>query len=490
MVFGIITSGLGKIADTLLNPLSLVVEKSARLCAETFNVSDGAMATIKSAPMLYKIMAFGTAVYLVDVYIASRQRAVYRNKDVKLPKMLADIMSDEQFEKSRTYSLDKSVFGLFSGIFSQVKDTGMLVFFVSPMFLSLSKSLLEKYLPNFATSEFAITFVYMVTSGLVEQVISLPFSLYSQFVIEERHGFNKMTYSFYFIDTLKKMAISWAIQAPLTWALIWTIRKTGDYFVIATWAVVFSFSMIMMTIYPAYIAPLFDKYTPLGDGELKTKIEALANILEFPLKKLFVVDGSNRSAHSNAYMYGFRKNKRIVLFDTLIHGYKMADESSNDKGCNDDEICAVLGHELGHWKMGHVWKNLVVMQAVILASFYGFGLVFNNAELFAQFGFDPAEAPPCLIQLMFTLGYFMAPVNEVIGIIMTSFSRFNEYQADEFAINLNKNYGELLKSSLKKLQTDNLGFPVNDPVYSWRHHSHPSTIDRCERLDELYSKMK
>ena len=115
---------------------------------------------------------------------------------------------------------------------------------------------------------------------------------------------------------------------------------------------------------------MFDKYTPLGDGELKTKIEALATILEFPLKKLFVVDGSNRSAHSNAYMYGFRKNKRIVLFDTLIHGYKMADESSNDKGCNDDEICAVLGHELGHWKMGHVWKNLVVMQGVILASFY------------------------------------------------------------------------------------------------------------------------
>ena len=424
------------------------------------------------------------------MYISYRQRAVYRNKNVKLPKLLSDIMTEEKFEKSRNYSLDKSVFGFFSGIFNQIKDTGMLVFFVSPWFLKFSTSLLQKYLPNYATSEFAITFTYMLTSGLVEQIISLPFSLYSQFVIEEKHGFNKMTLGFYFTDMLKKMGISWLIQAPLIWALIWTIRKTGNYFVIATWALVFTFSMVMMTIYPAFIAPLFDKYTPLEDGELKNKIEKLAGKLDFPLKKLFVVDGSNRSGHSNAYMYGFRKNKRIVLFDTLIHGYKMADDSKNEKGCNDDEICAVLGHELGHWKMGHVWKNLVVMQGVILASFYGFSLVFNNAELFAQFGFNSSEAPPCLIQLMFTLGYFMAPVNEVIGIIMTMFSRHNEYEADEFSFKLDESYGPLLKSSLKKLQTDNLGFPVYDPIYSWRHHSHPSTIERCQRLDELASKKK
>merc|ERR1711976_310462 len=397
-MLGVLSScitGCVSIADKLFNPVVQATAVVVETCISPVK-SVAQHATFEGSPFMYKMIAFGATVYLIDVYIASRQRAIYRNKSVKLPEILEDIMSEEKF---------------------------------------------DKYLPAYSNSEFALTFTYMLTSGLVEQIISLPFSLYSQFVIEEKHGFNKMALGFYFTDMLKKMGISWLIQAPLIWVLIWTIRKTGDYFVVATWGVVFFFSMVMMTIYPAYIAPLFDKYTALEDGPLKSKIEKLAGKLDFPLKKLFVVDGSNRSSHSNAYMYGFRKNKRIVLFDTLIHGYKMADESENDKGCNDEEIVAVLGHELGHWKMGHVWKNLVVMQGVILASFYGFSLVFNNAELFAQFGFNSSEAPPCLIQLMFTLGYFMAPVNEVIGIIMTMFSRHNEYEADEFSFKLDESYG-------------------------------------------------
>ena len=241
-----------------------------------------------------------------------------------------------------------------------------------------------------------------------------------------------------------------------------------------------------MTIYPEFIAPLFDKYSPLEEGVLKSKIETLAASINFPLTKLFVVDGSNRSAHSNAYMYGFHKNKRIVLYDTLINGYKMSEDKINEKGCSDDEIVAVLGHELGHWKMGHVWKNLAVVQVILFASFYTFSLVYGNEAVFAQFGF--ASPPPCVVQLMFVMGMMMAPVNEVIGILMVVWSRQKEYEADAFALQLDIKYGPLLKSALKKLMTDNKSFPVHDEWYTWRHHSHPTVVDRCNTIDAIMKK--
>ena len=444
-------------------------------------------ATPSKNPVLFYCLGFSLVVGLADSYLDYRQRQIYKKKDHKLPEVFKDVMSEEKFEKSRLYALDRSYFSLYSGSFSSIKDLGFTLLFVTPLMLKFCSDLTEGFLPSW-NREFVVTNTFLIVSGLLDTLISLPFKLYSQFVIEENHGFNKMSYKFYFMDLLKQLAVSTVIQLPITWILIYCINKTGDYFVPITWSVTCGITLLMMTIYPAFIAPLFDKYTPLEDSELKTKIEALAKQIDFPLTKLFVVDGSNRSSHSNAYMYGFHKNKRIVLYDTLIHKFKLKNGEENEKGCNDDEICSVLGHELGHWKMGHVMKNLVITQAILFMYFYGFSKVQNNAELFSQFGFSPDEAPPSLIQLSYATGFLMAPINEVIGCFMVMFSRYNEYQADEYAYKLNSKYGPLLKSSLKKLQTDNLSFPIHDKWYSWRHHSHPSTIERCETIDEMMKK--
>ncbi|CAL1273872.1 unnamed protein product [Larinioides sclopetarius] len=225
-----------------------------------------------------------------------------------------------------------------------------------------------------------------------------------------------------------------------------------------------------MTVYADFIAPLFDKFTPLPEGTLRTRIEELAKSISFPLKKLYVVEGSKRSSHSNAYFYGFYKNKRIVLFDTLIK-----------TGCNNDEILAVLAHELGHWKLNHVLKNLIIAQVNLFLCFAVFALLFKNSSLYAAFGFHDQQ--PVIVGLVVIFQYVFSPYNEVLSFLMTALSRRFEFQADAFAKVLNK--AADLRSALIKLNRDNLGFPVYDWLYSTWHHSHPPLLERIHALGKL-----
>merc|ERR1712004_49291 len=216
--------------------------------------------------------------------------------------------------------------------------------------------------------------MFVLLSNIFSTIIGLPFSLYSTFVIEERHGFNQQTAWFYTKDQIKGFILGQVIMLPLVAAIIKIVYWGGDFFFLYLWAFVVGFTLFMMILYPEFIAPLFDKYTPLPEGELRTEIEQLAASIEFPLYKLFVVEGSKRSSHSNAYFYGFFKFKRIVLFDTLLEENernklkteeelkeqeeKDEKEKEKEKGCSNEEILAVLGHELGHWKLNHVLKNI------------------------------------------------------------------------------------------------------------------------------------
>lgn len=227
-------------------------------------------------------------------------------------------------------------------------------------------------------------------------VVDLPFAIYGTFVLEERHGFNNQTAWFFVKDRILKFIVSQILAIPVMIGMIWIIQNGGDFFFFYLWAFTVVMSLLLMVIYPELIAPLFDKYTPLPEGDLKTQIEALAASLNFPLKKLFIVDGSKRSSHSNAYFYGFFKNKRIVLFDTLVAEYwkppkkteeketsesdkekveekpeekeeketseKTEDSEKAKKGCETDEIIAVLAHELGHWHHNHVFKHFLFSQ--------------------------------------------------------------------------------------------------------------------------------
>lgn len=298
-------------------------------------------------------------------------------------------------------------------------------------------------------------------------LINQPWSLYAQFVIEERHGFNKMTMWLYITDWIKSQMLSIVMGGPILALIIWVVRTGGPYFYIYAWAVVACIQIIMLTIYPVLIAPLFNKFTPLEEGSLKTKIEALAAKLEFPLTKLFVIDGSTRSSHSNAYMYGFWWNKRIVLFDTLL-------TQTNE----EDDIVAILGHELGHWKMNHTTYNLMIAQVLIFTNFFCYGLVMNSEQMYTDFGFIGGDRPVIIGLMLFS--FLFSPVDHVIGFAMNMLSRRFEYQADAFAKDLG--YAHQLRAGLVAISTENKGDLNPDSLYSAYHHSHPTLVERLKAL--------
>lgn len=203
----------------------------------------------------------------------------------------------------------------------------------------------------------------LVVMSTVSFLMDFPFKIYNVFVIEERHGFNKQTTRFFIRDQILKFLVSQLIGPPFLCGFIWIVKNGGDYFFFFVWLFTVVVTLFMSVIYPEVIAPLFDKYSPLPEGELKTKIEALAASLDFPLYKLYIVEGSKRSSHSNAYMYGFYKNKRIVLFDTLVKEFcKNKSDDTKDYGCEVDEVLAILAHELGHWKYSHTLQGLMLAQ--------------------------------------------------------------------------------------------------------------------------------
>jgi STE24 endopeptidase len=224
---------------------------------------------------------------------------------------------------------------------------------------------------------------------------------------------------------------------------------------------------------PPLIHTRFNKYEPLPEGELKDAIFALAKKLNFPLTKLFTVDGSKRSSHSNAYLYGFFKNKRIVLFDTLI------------KQMTVPELEAVLGHEIGHWALSHVLQMFAIQQLYFLAMFALFGFSLNDPQLYLSFGFNPSTKPT-IIGLMLFLSTIWAPVDKLLSFLVTYNTRRNEFQADQYSVGLN--YGPTLKMGLVKMSIENRSNLDPDPVYSLYHYSHPPLLQRLEAIDEGMKK--
>jgi STE24 endopeptidase len=303
------------------------------------------------------------------------------------------------------------------------------------------------------------------------QVIELPFALYSTFVIEARHGFNKQTIWLFFRDMLMGLGLMVAVGPPIVAAIIIIVQKGGPYLALYLWAFMLVLSLVLMALYPILIAPLFNKFTPLPEGELRGKIEQLASSLKFPLKKLFVIDGSTRSSHSNAYMYGFYNSKRIVLYDTLISQCK-----------NEDEVVAVIAHELGHWKLSHTTYSFLAMQVLTLLQFGGYTFVRNSSDLFRSFGFT---SKPVLIGLIL-FQHTIMPLQHLVSFCLNLVSRAFEFQADAFARKLG--YAVPLRAGLIKLQEENLSAMNTDPWYSAYHYSHPPLVERLQALDMATKK--
>ncbi|KAF4386669.1 hypothetical protein F8388_006624 [Cannabis sativa] len=266
-------------------------------------------------PYMEAVVGFMILMYFFESYLDLRQHAALKRP--VLPKTLEGLISQEKFEKSRAYSLDKSHFHFVHEFVTILMDSAILFFGVLPWFWKKSGDFVVLAGLN-AENEILHTLAFLAGVMFWSQITDLPFSLYSTFVIEARHGFNKQTVWLFFRDLIKGIFLAIILGPPIVSAIIFIVQKGGPYLAIYLWAFMFILSIVMMTLYPILIAPLFNKFTPLPEGGLREKIEKLAASLKFPLKKLFVVDGSTRSSHSNAYMYGFFKNKRIVLYDTLI----------------------------------------------------------------------------------------------------------------------------------------------------------------------------
>jgi len=461
---------------------------------ETLNSYFDFVDSIDKDTLFYAIIGFMTVMFLWENYLSYRQYKVEKNTR-ELPKELVGVTDQETFEKSRLYALDKDVYSFIHGFYDQLESYVILFIGANPFVWNLSARQLKSLEIEWLDNEICVSILFVVYFMVYSTITGLPWSIYYTFVLEEKHGFNKQTFSFFIKDNIKKFFVSIAITMPILALLIYIIRMGGDYFFIYAWLFTTVITLLLVTIYADYIAPLFDKYTPLKEGDLRTRIEELAKSVEFPLYKLYVVEGSKRSVHSNAYMYGFHKSKRIVLFDTLIEGYEPSEPKEEDKedkkeekekskGCNTEEILAILAHELGHWKLNHNIKNLFLNQVNTFLYFLIFAALMNRQVFYSSIGFESEK--PVLIGLMIILRFIFAPYNELISFLMTALCRRFEFQADQYAKQLNR--AEHLKSGLIKLFKDNLSFPLCDWLYSTWHYSHPPLLERLRALEDTKSK--
>jgi len=271
----------------------------------------------------------------------------------KPPKTLEDEITQDVFDKSQSYGRAKAKFGFISGLYSQIQNLLFIQYDVLPKLWSLTGIWLARYLPARFSGEISHSVLFFLTFNLISQVLSLPPSYYSTFVLEEKFGFNKQTVKLWLTDMLKGQALTVALGVPLLSAFLKIIQVTGTRFFYYLWLFGIVVQLFAITVYPVFILPLFNKLSPLEPGELKSGVEALATRLQFPLKSLYVIDGSKRSAHSNAYFFGLPWKKHIVIYDTLI-------EKSEPQ-----EVVAVLGHELGHWSLSHTTKLFAIAQVCL-----------------------------------------------------------------------------------------------------------------------------
>ncbi|KAH7358887.1 CAAX prenyl protease [Plectosphaerella cucumerina] len=410
------------------------------------------------------ILGFSVGQYVFESLLSLRQYRVLGK--TKPPAVLASEVSQEVFDKSQAYGRAKIQYELINGLWSQIQNIAFIQFDVLPKLWSLTGDLLLKFAPARFTGEISHSIIFVLSFVVIQQILSLPSSIYHTFVLEEKFGFNKQTPKLFVTDMLKSNLLTFILTPPILAGFLAIIKKTGNQFFFYLWLFAAGLQMFMITIYPIAILPLFNKLSPLEDGELKQNVEALAAKLKFPLHELFVIDGSKRSAHSNAYFFGLPWKKHIVIYDTLI-------EKSEPQ-----EVVAVLAHELGHWGLGHTTRLFGISQLHFIWIFSLFSVFINNNSLYADFGFL-FEHPIVIGFILFSDA--LSPMDTVVKLLMNVLSRKYEFQADAFARNLG--YSTELAKSLIKLQIQNLSTMDADWLYATYHFSHPHLSERLKALD-------
>ncbi len=394
-------------------------------------------------------------------WLAARQLRHVKAHRAAVPAEFAARLPLAAHQKAADYTAAKTSFGLLEMFFG---GAVLLGFTLLGGLQWLSLTLLPLTGPGMGYQ-----LALLVSFALVSGVLDLPFGYYRQFVLEQRFGFNKMTVGLWLGDMVKGVLIGAAIGLPLIWVVLTLMDKTGPLWWFYAWLVWSGFQLLMMVLYPTVLAPLFNKFTPLADDSLKARIEGLMTRVGFASKGLFVMDGSKRSAHGNAYFSGFGANKRIVFFDTLLE--RLAPQ----------EIEAVLAHELGHFKLKHIVKRIVVLFAVSLAFLALLGYLKEQIWFYQGLGVDPVPGVgnDAMALILFML---MLPVFTFVFSPLTSISsRKHEFEADAFAATHSD--ARDLVSALVKMYEDNASTLTPDPLHSAFYDSHPPATVRIKQLN-------
>ena len=382
-----------------------------------------------------------------------------KNWSTELPPELRGIYNEEKYLKSQKYQKATHRFTL-------VTET--LGFFATLMiFATGGFGWLDGIIRLHVSNPIFVALLFFAILGLITEILTLPFSWYDTFVIEAKFGFNKTTKPIFFLDKMKGLIISAIVGGLILCLIVWIYLIAGNLFWLYSLIVIAAFSVFMAMFYSSIIVPLFNKQTPLADGDLKNAISNFSVKAGFVLDNIYVIDGSKRSTKANAYFSGLGKKKRIVLYDTLISELKT------------EEIVAVLAHEIGHYKKHHIYLGLVYSLISAAVMLYIFSLVSGYPAFAKVLGSDIPSFQLAII----SFGILYSPLSIVIGLGMNYSSRMHEYQADRFAAEKYK--GEDLASALKKLSSNNLSNLTPHPAYVFFHYSHPTLLQRLKKLSEI-----
>jgi len=380
-----------------------------------------------------------------------------RSLGTSLPDEFNNIFNEEEYKKSQNYTKDKTKFGF---IVSTVELLALLIFWFAGGF-----NYIDVWARGAGFSSVITGIIYMGLLVFAQSMLSLPFSLYSTFVLEERYGFNKTSLKTFILDRIKGVVLGVMIGVPVLYLVLWFFENSGASAWFYVWMFITFFSIAMQYVAPVWIMPLFNKFLPLEDKELKEAIMDYARKVKYSLQDVFIMDGSKRSTKSNAFFTGFGKNKRIALFDTLVEKQ------------SKEELVAILAHEIGHYKKKHIIKGMVI--SIIHTGFllYLLSLFLTTRGLYDAFYMEQVSVYAGLL----FFGMLYAPVELLLSIVMHVLSRKHEYEADRFARETTGS-GEFLISALKKLSKDNLSNLTPHPFYVFLNYSHPTVLQRVRAL--------
>lgn len=414
--------------------------------------------SVSNTTLMILFASFIALTLCLKIWISSRHiRNIQNNRD-NIPDQFSSVINMNHHHKAADYTITKTKFGIIHTIYQGI----ILLLFTLGGGIEWLQTVTQPIhdLPVFQGA--VVIMAYLILTGLLE----IPFSLYQTFRIEERFGFNHQRLSLFFLDLLKSGCIGFILGLPLLLAVLWLMHASGSYWWIYAWLLWVSFNLLIIYIYPQFIAPFFNKFEPISDEQTRHAIESLLQQCGFQSDGIYVMDGSTRSAHGNAYFTGFGKNKRIVFFDTLVEKLSI------------DEIRAVLAHELGHFSRKHVLKRFISVFAFSLVFLWVLDQLLNGSWFYLMTGVEtPSLAVGLLLLLIVSpyITFYLQPV-------MSWLSRKHEFEADEYAAeNVN---AQALIDALIKLYQDNASTLTPDPVYSAFYDSHPPALVRVQALQQ------